>query len=262
MPNTHETLGSLFTDIADAIRTKKGESSDVKYVADNFPSAIASIDTGGAIRDFYEYSKQTFNPGSVTGQQTQTFSIPTHEDALYYVVTFFLSYSKSPFGGPDFVTAIIDAYGSIIASYRNSTASLTVSSVADGFINFAASYTAPSGSLAGNVHGEAVVGFVTEKHYDIVISSTYTLASETVWSATPYNYIDLSTKLSETGSLDIIAASKSLRNPNTFAFYNVLEINDAGDAFHIILYNTDPEVAEAQRIVQLLVAPDGTVNVA
>lgn len=45
MPNTHETLGSLFTDIANSIRTKKGESAETKYVADNFPSAIDSIIT-------------------------------------------------------------------------------------------------------------------------------------------------------------------------------------------------------------------------
>lgn len=46
MPNAHETLGSLFSDIADAIRDKKGETSEVKYVADNFPDAIAAISGG------------------------------------------------------------------------------------------------------------------------------------------------------------------------------------------------------------------------
>ena len=45
MPNTHSTLTSLFTDIANAIRAKKGTSADI--VADNFPSEIASIPTGG-----------------------------------------------------------------------------------------------------------------------------------------------------------------------------------------------------------------------
>lgn len=41
MPNTHTTLTSLFNDIADAIRAKTGGTSDI--VADNFPTAIASI---------------------------------------------------------------------------------------------------------------------------------------------------------------------------------------------------------------------------
>ena len=45
MPNTHSTLTSLFTDIANAIRAKKGTSADI--VADNFPSEIASIPSGG-----------------------------------------------------------------------------------------------------------------------------------------------------------------------------------------------------------------------
>lgn len=43
----HSNLGSLFSDIADAIRNKTGSSSEI--VADNFPSAIASIPTGSAI---------------------------------------------------------------------------------------------------------------------------------------------------------------------------------------------------------------------
>ena len=44
MPNTHTTLASLFTAIANAIRTKKGTSAEI--VADNFPEEIASIPTG------------------------------------------------------------------------------------------------------------------------------------------------------------------------------------------------------------------------
>ena len=41
MPNTHSTLTSLFSDIADAIRAKDGSSGTI--VADNFPTAIANI---------------------------------------------------------------------------------------------------------------------------------------------------------------------------------------------------------------------------
>lgn len=44
MPNTHSTLSSLFTDIANAIRTKTGSSAQI--VADNFPTEIANIPTG------------------------------------------------------------------------------------------------------------------------------------------------------------------------------------------------------------------------
>lgn len=45
MPNSHETLTSLFSDIADAIRAKTGNSGTI--VADNFPTAIANIPSGG-----------------------------------------------------------------------------------------------------------------------------------------------------------------------------------------------------------------------
>lgn len=44
MPNTHTTLSSLFSDIANAIRAKTGSQSQI--VADNFPSEIANIPTG------------------------------------------------------------------------------------------------------------------------------------------------------------------------------------------------------------------------
>ena len=43
MPNNHETLTSLFSDIADAIRAKSGSSDSI--IADNFPTAISEIET-------------------------------------------------------------------------------------------------------------------------------------------------------------------------------------------------------------------------
>ena len=46
MPNTHATLTSLFSDIADAIRAKTGSQATI--VADNFPTAIAAIPQGGS----------------------------------------------------------------------------------------------------------------------------------------------------------------------------------------------------------------------
>lgn len=44
MPNTYQTLGALFTAIANAIRGKTGGSASIK--ADDFPSAIGAIPTG------------------------------------------------------------------------------------------------------------------------------------------------------------------------------------------------------------------------
>lgn len=45
MPNRHTTLTSLFTDIAGAIRSKTGDSAEIK--ADDFDTAIEAITTGG-----------------------------------------------------------------------------------------------------------------------------------------------------------------------------------------------------------------------
>lgn len=46
MPNRHTTLTSLFTDIAGAIRSKTGDSAEIK--ADDFDTAIEAIPTGGS----------------------------------------------------------------------------------------------------------------------------------------------------------------------------------------------------------------------
>lgn len=43
MANNHTTLRELFTDIADAIREKRGVASEL--VADNFPEEIRAITT-------------------------------------------------------------------------------------------------------------------------------------------------------------------------------------------------------------------------
>ena len=45
MPNRHTTLTSLFTDIAGAIRSKTGNTAEIK--ADDFDTAIEAIPTGG-----------------------------------------------------------------------------------------------------------------------------------------------------------------------------------------------------------------------
>lgn len=59
MANTHTTFGALFTDIADAIRSKTGSTD--KIVADSFPTAISEIkinntgiDTSDATAESYE----------------------------------------------------------------------------------------------------------------------------------------------------------------------------------------------------------------
>lgn len=61
MARRHETLVSLFNDIADAIRAKTGDSTDI--VADNFDEAIEAIPSGGGGSDDYFWIE---NKGSVS----------------------------------------------------------------------------------------------------------------------------------------------------------------------------------------------------
>lgn len=71
MPNTHSTLTSLFSDIANAIRTKGGTSGTI--VADNFPTAIANLPSGGGGATNLVHG--TFTTSSTTGA-AQTITIP------------------------------------------------------------------------------------------------------------------------------------------------------------------------------------------
>ena len=68
MPNVHSTLTSLFSDIADAIRAKTGESGTI--VADEFPDAIAAIPSGG-----------TLDLGYLTFTGTAAFTLKTKNAA-------------------------------------------------------------------------------------------------------------------------------------------------------------------------------------
>jgi len=66
MANTYTTLSSLFTAIANAIRSKTGSSDTIK--ADDFPTAIANIPTSGGTPHVYGVSAITiesfWTPGS------------------------------------------------------------------------------------------------------------------------------------------------------------------------------------------------------
>lgn len=84
MPNTHTTLASLFSDIADAIRAKTGGTDDI--VADDFPSEISNIPSGGG--------DITVEPLSVT--VNGTYTAPTGK--AYSPVTVNVSASSLPTG--------------------------------------------------------------------------------------------------------------------------------------------------------------------
>lgn len=91
MANTHATLTDLFTDIADAIRTKTGKSGNI--IADNFPDEIMAItagegESGGYTGDLYSFGTATAKPGS-GATSAQFTNIPKQPDFfICYVDTF------------------------------------------------------------------------------------------------------------------------------------------------------------------------------
>lgn len=130
MPNTHSTLASLFGDIADAIRAKTGGSADI--VADEFPTAIAAIPTGGTptpvdlttVDRSVTYDNVYFLGSNLT--ITKEKSINLISGVKYYLITFDTSYdTTSTASGAAY--ALCSASGSVIASDNSGTVSaLTV----------------------------------------------------------------------------------------------------------------------------------------
>lgn len=88
MPNTHETLESLFVDTANAIRAKTGGTAEI--VADEFPQAIALIPSGGGA----SIQSGVFTPAS----QAATHTIVVDDDiaAHPFVCIFSVDAEQTP----------------------------------------------------------------------------------------------------------------------------------------------------------------------
>ena len=114
MPNTHETLSSLFTDIANAIRTKKGESSDVQYVADNFPSAISGIPVQIGYTNVNQIASQSNHADAKNSMFEAYFTCPRMNGAMLYCVIFSDIHQTS---APDTEYVVFDSFGTIL--YRS-----------------------------------------------------------------------------------------------------------------------------------------------
>lgn len=102
MANTHTNLTSLFSDIADAIRAKTGETGTI--VADNFPSAISGIETGlnfacykqivamGYYSTRVDYTKETWGGSIPIPVDTTEFAdFVANHDIKYTIITMILS---------------------------------------------------------------------------------------------------------------------------------------------------------------------------
>lgn len=91
MANTHTSLKSLFSDIADAIRTKTGSTALI--VADDFPTEIGNIHSGGSATEDLLWT----NPDSSVSFSPQTVTLSGDLSEYEYVkVGYRLSTTISP----------------------------------------------------------------------------------------------------------------------------------------------------------------------
>lgn len=86
MPNTHETLTELFTAIADAIRAKTGETGTI--IADQFPEAIASIETGGGTEMEDAFVERTLSGAYENSRVTKVGDCAFYYNSLITGVSF------------------------------------------------------------------------------------------------------------------------------------------------------------------------------
>ena len=124
MPNTHSTLTSLFTDIANAIRAKTGSSATI--VADNFPTAIGNIMVGTGLA----YETGTYAPTSDAAANTVTISFTnTHSSAPIYILLVDDATNQAGFDSTDsldnfWYCDIYNALGAYCIAYTSSSTPL------------------------------------------------------------------------------------------------------------------------------------------
>lgn len=130
MANTHLTLTSLFTDIANAIRNKTGNTG--KIVADNFPNAINNIPTGKQIYDLG--TNTTFNVKTICEQNGIDYTNLTAND-FYIGETFNGSVSLGNASVTIYATTGSGkGSANLIKTYNKSTGVLSL------YVNLKASY--------------------------------------------------------------------------------------------------------------------------
>ena len=151
MPNTHDTLASLFGGIADAIRAKTGGSADI--VADDFPSAISAIPTGGTPtltdcdRQGAQYGQCYFSGGTTTERRSIT---PSSGTKYFVAVCEVLAENTNTLThtASGYAFALTDASGNIIASGNGGTAGAMSITLNNYYYQFAVTITEDTAQTA------------------------------------------------------------------------------------------------------------------
>ena len=176
MPNSHSTLTSLFSDIANAIRAKTGNSGTI--VADNFPSAIAAITTGSSgpsITGYASFEKQVDLLGAQSGSKSVTYTVTRNSSALYYVLCFsamahiyVVDDADTPTSGNAaspaglcFAAIVLDTDGNVIGRFgdNTSTAKLERTVTSSNSFSVKATYRAMAGMyVTTSFYGGYLIG--------------------------------------------------------------------------------------------------------
>lgn len=153
MPNRHETLSSLFNDIADQIRSKTGGTEDL--VADNFDTSISGIttliegtegDTASASDVLSGKTAHTDNGTAITGTMTNNGAVTDTITTQGGTYTIPAGYHN----GSGKVTASLGsgAYSASVSSHSVSTTPVVTPSIS-GSVTGISTTTAPSSGTDG-----------------------------------------------------------------------------------------------------------------
>ena len=142
---THNTLPSLFSDIADAIRAKTGDSAQI--VADDFPTAIAGISAGSAFATPVTATRTNATTISFSNLEGEPkFFVMTAPDftnnASSYVVALVVYNGTTVYGGTIYYRSDQGSWQLLTTytkSWNNNTKTLTITAPTNR--SFAASTT-------------------------------------------------------------------------------------------------------------------------
>lgn len=250
MANTHTTLASLFSAIANAIRAKTGSSAQI--VADDFPDAIAAIPTGGGGTDtsdatltsgaqmlspYTAYSQGTKYTGTIA---TKSASDLTASDATvtvpagYYASQATKSVATTTHPAP---TASINSSTGVVTASHTQTAGYVSAGTTTDTLNLTTQAGATITPTESEQTAVAAGKYTTGEVKVGAISPTYIGSGVTQKSATTYNTSSSDQTISSgqylSGAQTIKAVTTSGISAANIKYGATVEVGDADDSDRI-----------------------------